>query len=186
MKKRPGRQRTANGQAGRKGDKMTVFIENETGCEFPFSCQQVAEDVICKVLEQENCPYDAEVNIVLTGEYEIRETNRNFRNIDSVTDVLSFPAIDFEAPADYTIIGERADEFINPDTDLLMLGDIMICIPRMLLQAKEYGHGVRREYAFLIAHSLLHLLGYDHMEAEDAAVMEQKQEQVLEQLNITR
>ena len=56
----------------------------------------------------------------------------------------------------------------------------------MLLQAKEYGHGVRREYAFLIAHSLLHLLGYDHMEAEDAAVMEQKQEQVLEQLNITR
>ena len=61
----------------------------------------MAEDVICKVLEQENCPYDAEVNIVLTGEYEIRETNRNFRNIDSVTDVLSFPAIDFEAPADY-------------------------------------------------------------------------------------
>ena len=90
MKKRPGRQRTANGQAGRKGDKMTVFIENETGCEFPFSCQQVAEDVIRKVLEQENCPYDVEVNIVLTGEYEIRETNRNFRNIDSVTDVLSF------------------------------------------------------------------------------------------------
>ncbi|MCH1983334.1 rRNA maturation RNase YbeY [Ruminococcus sp. OA3] len=165
---------------------MTVFIENEIDCEFPFSCRQVAEDVMCTVLEQENCPYDAEVSIVLTGENEIRETNRMFRNIDSVTDVLSFPVIDFESPADYTIIKESAGEYINPDSDLLMLGDIMICVPRMLLQAEEYGHGTKREYAFLIAHSLLHLLGYDHMEAEDAAVMEQKQEQVLKQLNITR
>lgn len=165
---------------------MTVFIENETDYEFPFSCQGTAEDVMCKVLEQEHCPYDAEINIVLTGEDAIRQTNRNFRAIDSVTDVLSFPAVDFESPADYSVIEEFPDEFFNPDTGLLMLGDMMICIPRMLLQAKEYGHGVKREYAFLIAHSLLHLLGYDHMEADDAAVMEQKQEQVLRQLNITR
>ena len=76
-------------------------------------------------------------------------------------------------------------EIICVGTELL-LGDIMICIPRMLSQAEEYGHGVKREYAFLIAHSMLHLLGYDHMTPEEAAVMEQKQNQVLNELGITR
>ena len=115
----------------------------------------------------------------------IQEANRNFRQIDRVTDVLSFPMQPFPAPAKYDFL-EEADDAFHPETGELLLGDILICIPRMLEQAEEFGHGVKREYAFLIAHSMLHLLGYDHMTPEEAAVMEAKQNQVLNELKITR
>ena len=144
-----------------------------------------ARQVIDAVLDQEGCPYECEVSLVLSGEAEIQEANRNFRQIDRVTDVLSFPMQPFPAPARYDFL-EEADDAFHPETGELLLGDILICIPRMLEQAEEFGHGVKREYAFLIAHSMLHLLGYDHMTPEEAAVMEAKQNQVLNELKITR
>ena len=127
----------------------------------------------------------SEINLILTTDEEIHRTNKEFRDMDRPTDVLSFPMVDFEAPADYDIL-EEDDSYFHPETGELMLGDIMISIPRAVEQAKEYGHSVKREYAFLIAHSMLHLFGYDHMEEEERAVMEQKQREILQQLSITR
>ena len=93
--------------------------------------------------------------------------------------------VDFPSPADYSIL-EEDDSLFHPETGELLLGDIMISIPRVIAQADEYGHSTRREYAFLIAHSMLHLLGYDHMEEEERKVMEEKQRQVLQQIHIER
>ena len=93
----------------------------------------------------------------------------------------------FSSPAAFRELEEasEADTF-DPETGELLLGDIVLCIPRVLAQAKEYGHSVRREYAFLLAHSALHLIGYDHMTAEDAAEMEERQEHTLRELGICR
>ena len=104
---------------------------------------------------------------------------------DRVTDVLSFPMLDYDTPGDFSFLEESEDAF-HPETGELILGDIMIAVPRMLQQAVQYGHGAVREFAFLVAHSMLHLMGYDHMSEEEAAVMEAKQEAILEGLGIRR
>jgi probable rRNA maturation factor len=133
----------------------------------------------------EECPYDAQVNLVLTDNEEIKRVNTEFRDIQAPTDVLSFPMIDFETPADYSIL-EEDDSCFDLDTDELLLGDIMISAEKVIAQANEYGHSVKREFCFLVAHSMLHLLGYDHMTPEEAKIMEGKQAQALDALGITR
>ena len=130
-------------------------------------------------------PYEASVNLVITDNEEIKEVNAQFRNINAPTDVLSFPMIPFPSPADYSII-EDQDEYFDLDTDELLLGDVMISVDRVYAQAEEYGHSTEREFSFLFAHSMLHLLGYDHMEPEEAAVMEKKQSEALAALGINR
>ena len=137
-----------------------------------------------KVLELENCPVDVSISLVVTDENSIREVNREFRNQDRPTDVLSFPAVNFPAPADWEALEEEGD--FDPQTGQLLLGDIMICLDRAVAQAREYGHSLRREFAFLVAHSVLHLIGYDHLEPEEAADMEARQERALQALGITR
>lgn len=164
---------------------MTIDFENEQKQTFDFDFIQVAEDVMEAVLDQESCPYESQVSLVLTDDDEIRRTNKEFRGIDHPTDVLSFPMVDFPSPADYSIL-EEDDSYFHPESGELLLGDIMISIPRAVQQASEYGHSVKREYAFLIAHSMLHLLGYDHMEDEERLLMEAKQEQALKHLHIER
>ncbi len=106
--------------------------------------------------------------------------------MDKSTDVLSFPAIDFEFPSDFSLIKGTEAEYFDPDTKDLILGDIMISLEHAHAQALEYGHSFKREIAFLITHSLLHLCGYDHMEEGERKIMEQKQEDILLSLNITR
>lgn len=165
---------------------MTIYLENETEVQFDFDLNKTAESVVEKVLETENCPYEATVNILLTDNGGIRQFNRDFREIDSPTDVLSFPNIAYESPADFRHVEDMAADCFEPDTGELMLGDIIISVDRVKEQATAYGHSERREYAFLIAHSMLHLLGYDHMTKEEAAVMEDKQEKALQALHITR
>ena len=165
---------------------MTLTIENEYDQEISFDYETVARQVMDTALDQENCPYEAEVSLVLTTGEEIRRVNREFREIDKETDVLSFPMIPFPSPVDYGIIEDMEDDCFNPDTGELLLGDIMISVPRMIEQAESYGHSQLREFAFLVAHSMLHLLGYDHMVPEEAAVMEEKQEAVLSRLQIKR
>ena len=137
------------------------------------------------VLDQEECPYEAQISLVLTDDDTIHSTNKEFRGIDRATDVLSFPMVDFPSPADYSVL-EEDDSCFHPESGELLLGDIMISVPRAVEQAREYGHSVKREYAFLIAHSMLHLLGYDHMEDEERLLMEEKQEQALKYLHIER
>ena len=100
---------------------------------------------------------------------------------------MSFPNIDWETPADFESIDEEELEMsVNPETNLTILGEICLNKDRIISQAEDYGHSVKREYAFLIAHSILHLLGYDHMEEEEARVMEKKQDEYLSQIGITR
>lgn len=164
---------------------MTLYYEEEGELKLPLECEALARKVIEAVMDYENCPYETEVNLLLTMNQEIHELNLNFRQIDRPTDVLSFPMVDYEEAGNFDFL-EEADEYFHPESGELMLGDIVISKEKVLEQAKEYGHSIEREYAFLIAHSMLHLFGYDHMEEEERLVMETKQKEVLEQLQILR
>ena len=165
---------------------MTILVENEVNRELDFDYEEVIKSVISKTLETENCPYETEVNVLLTGNEEIHEANKEFRGIDRPTDVLSFPMVDYEFPSDFSCVDENPASYIKPETDELLLGDIMISVDKVYEQANEYGHSREREFAFLIAHSMLHLLGYDHIDEEERKVMEEKQEAILDALGITR
>ena len=164
---------------------MTLQIDYETDREIGIEYEELAEKVVQKVLDMEGCPYDAQVNLVLTDNEEIQRVNTEFREIPAPTDVLSFPMIPFETPADYAIV-EEDQSYFDLDTDELLLGDIMISVDKVFAQAEEYGHSVTREFCFLVAHSMLHLLGYDHMTPEEAADMEARQAKALDELGITR
>ena len=164
---------------------MTLQIDSETDREIGIEYEELAKKVVQKVLDMEGCPYDAQVNLVLTDNEEIQRVNTEFREIAAPTDVLSFPMIPFETPADYAIV-EEDESYFDLDTDELLLGDIMISVDKVFAQAEEYGHSVTREFCFLVAHSMLHLLGYDHMTPEEAVVMENKQRTALDELGITR
>lgn len=164
---------------------MTVAIEEEQNPGFEFDYQTLAEEVIKAAIEWEEFPYEAEVNLLLVSLEEIHEINREHRQIDRPTDVLSFPMIQYESPGDFSKIEQDEDNF-NPDTGEALLGDIVLCVDKVREQAKSYGHSEKREFAFLILHSMLHLFGYDHMEPEEAAVMEQKQRDILEHMSILR
>lgn len=148
----------------------------------------LAQKVIEHVLLKEGCPFDCEVNVTMTDNNSIWAVNKEFRDMDKPTDVLSFPNCDFEVPGDFTQFDDEDVYYdcFNPENDSFVLGDIMISRDKMNEQAEEYGHGVTREFAFLIAHSVLHLIGYDHMEESDAKCMEQKQTEYLNELGITR
>ena len=165
---------------------MTINIEYETDKPLDVDYEKVANDIIPAALDYEKCPYEAEVNLILTDNDAIQEINRDYRQIDRPTDVLSFPNLDFAAPGDFDIPEDREADYFDPDTGELILGDIIISVDRVREQAESYGHSRKREFAFLVAHSMLHLCGYDHMEPEEAEVMEAKQEQVLASLGITR
>ena len=166
---------------------MTLEFENESGTELGLPLEETARMVIEAALDELKCPYEAEVSLLITDNARIQEMNRQFRQIDRPTDVLSFPMIQFDQPGDFSFLEEEEpEECFNPETGELVLGDIVISAEKVLEQAEEYGHSVKREYAFLIVHSVLHLTGYDHMVLEEAEWMEQRQRQILEQLHITR
>lgn len=164
---------------------MTILFEEEGDLTLPIECEAIADRVIEAAADYVECPYEIEVNLLLTMNEEIREMNCNFRDIDRATDVLSFPMIPYDEPEDFEFL-EEADECFNPETGELVLGDIVISKEKVVSQAEEYGHSIEREYAFLIAHSMLHLFGHDHMEEEERIVMEKKQKKILEQLGILR
>ena len=177
---------------------MTVNIENEyngslkklpddriEGFLSPDEYRDIAIKVINAALDHENCPYDIDVSLILTDDDAIRDINNEYREIDKSTDVLSFPLIDYERPACFDGFDDIEDLF-DPDSGELMLGDIIISVDHCIAQADEYGHGTVREYAFLIAHSMLHLMGYDHMTEPEAADMFARQEEILAGLGINR
>lgn len=165
---------------------MTFYVENETEETLDFDVQELVEQVAVQVLEQEGCPYEAQVNVLLTDNDGIREYNRNYRQTDRPTDVLSFPNVEYGAPADFSEAEVPMADCFDPDSGELILGDIILSLDKVREQAAEYGHSRRREFAFLVAHSMLHLCGYDHMEEAQAAVMEARQALALEALHITR
>ncbi len=165
---------------------MTICIEAETEIHFPFDYEKLANKVISYTIEREDFPFEAELNLTLVDEETIRSINREYREIDRSTDVLSFPMLAYEQAGDFTGIDENVEDNFNPDTGEVLLGDIILCVPKIYTQAEEYGHSVEREYAFLIVHSMLHLFGYDHMTPDEAAFMENKQREILNEMNILR
>ncbi len=165
---------------------MTVRIDYEAETELPAPYTEIINDVVEAALDYEKCPYEAEVNVVLTGNEEIREINRRFRQVDMPTDVLSFPSLEYGTPSDFEHVEEDFADCFNPESGELMLGDVMISVDKVLEQAEKYGHSPARELAFLTAHSMLHLCGYDHMEDEERLLMEKKQEEILQSRGYTR
>ena len=139
-------------------------------------------EVIRTALEAEKVAVPCEVDVFLTDDAGIHQINLEQRGVDRPTDVLSFPMFQFapgEPPAD------EGDE--DPETGLLPLGDMVISLERAREQGEEYGHGIRREVAYLAVHSALHLLGYDHVdEGPMKAQMRAREEAILGQLGITR
>ena len=165
---------------------MSFFLEEEVEVPFSFDYKELAEKVVNFCLDYVQFPYEAEVNLTLTDNTGIHSINKEFRQIDRPTDVLSFPMLSYEIAGDFTFLDAEDSADFNPDTGEAMLGDIVISVEKVLEQAESFGHSVEREYAFLIAHSMLHLFGYDHMEENEAKVMEEKQKDILSQMNILR
>lgn len=164
---------------------MTLSFEKEYDKDLGLDYEGLALKVANAALDSEGCPYEAEISLTLVDDDSIRDINKRFRQTDRPTDVLSFPLVEYEKPGEFDFLEDRDDCF-NPESGELMLGDIIISLDRVQAQAEEYGHGATREYAFLIAHSMLHLMGYDHMEESEAEIMEKKQEAVLSSLGICR
>ena len=158
---------------------MSLFIEDESTNKLSLDYESLAITVYEAALTYVNCPYEAEVNLILTTDAAIREVNKEFRQIDKATDVLSFPMIEFSTAGDFAQVEEEFADNFNPDSGELLLGEIMLSTDRVIAQAKEYGHSLEREYTFLLVHSMLHLFGYDHIEEIERFEMEEKQRQLM-------
>ena len=134
-------------------------------------------------LEAQNIPVPCEINVLVTDDEGIRAINRASRQVDAATDVLSFPMFDFTPGA----LPEDLSAYLDGQTGLLPLGDMAISLPRAKAQAKEYGHSLKREIGYLTVHSVLHLLGYDHMdEGPMKAQMRAKEEEIMQKMDLSR
>lgn len=165
---------------------MTFQIEHEVERELGFDMDELIKKVILASLDHEKCPYETEVEVILTDNPSIQEINKEQRGIDAPTDVLSFPMAYYETPSNFDQIEETQPDCFHPESGELLLGDIIISLDRVESQAKEYGHSLERELGFLVAHSMLHLCGYDHIEEDERAIMEQRQREIMELVGLSR
>jgi len=156
---------------------MTVKINitnNYKKEKLPENARELVRKAVRAVLKCEKFNDNAEVEVTFVSDEEIKEMNAEFRDMDKSTDVLSFP------------LGENGEYDVNPENDCLMLGDIVISVDHAKYQADLYGHGTDREIAFLTIHSMLHLLGYDHVNnEEEEKLMRQKQNEALEVMGLS-
>lgn len=153
---------------------MTADFTNISGLQLKEGLEEIIMEIIEASLKYEGISEEAEISVTIVNDSDIRKINNAHRNIDSATDVLSFPMIDFEK-------GEKP-----PEKGLYILGDIIISIETAMKQAEEYGHSIEREIGFLTAHSMLHLMGYDHMEPSEEREMFKKQEEILNSAGLFR
>ena len=152
------------------------FENNQEKHSIHYKLKMLIRHTILETLDYEGMENDAEVSVTFVDDEGIRELNKKFRNMDKPTDVLSFPLLDYE--------GESEEPFF--DELCHNLGDIVISLERAMAQANEFGHSFEREVAFLTAHSMLHLLGYDHeLSAEDDADMRKRQNDIMERLGLS-
>lgn len=148
---------------------MELLIDNRTDAALSKELEEAIRKAAAEALSYEAFDENCEISVSIVDNEEIRQINRQFRKIDRATDVLSFPMLTF-------MEGEEAE--VNENGEMI-LGDIIISLERAKEQAAEYGHSLQREIAFLTAHSMLHLLGYDHMEPEEEAEMFRRQKEIL-------
>ncbi len=160
---------------------MTTLFECETTVSWDFDYMAYYERAAAESLDVEGCPYEVTVSLLLTDDEGIRRINSENRGIDAPTDVLSFPMQEFGEPADFSHLEDDSINF-EPDSGELILGDIVLSATRIESQAKEYGHSIEREFSFLIVHSMLHPMGYDHMNDDDRELMEERQKIIMANL----
>ena len=165
---------------------MKLYCECEV--DFIEDYEKIADKVIRTVFEKYPCPFETELSLYIVDAETIREANASQRGIDRVTDVLSFPNLPFtpECVADFSMIDPGDPDCFDPESGALCLGEVMICAEKVKEQAENYGHSRILEFAFLLAHSLLHLLGWDHEEEADRLRMEEEQEQILKEAGYER
>lgn len=157
---------------------MTCRFDSEVDYKFDFDYMSYYEGAVLSVLDYLECPFETDVSLLIVDDESIRQINKENRDIDRATDVLSFPMNEYDIPGDFSKM-EEDDSAFDPDSGELVLGDIVISYEHVLSQANEYGHSIEREYTFLIVHSMLHLCGFDHIEEDDRIVMEEKQKEVM-------
>lgn len=145
---------------------MIINFESEV-LEFTEELKSMLEETVKTTLDFENFGNDYEINILIVDKDEIKRLNKEFRNIDKVTDVLSFPQYDEDGG------------FVYADGQNCMLGDVVLCLEKAQEQAYEFGHSEEREFCYLTCHSVLHLLGYDHMEEEEKIEMRTKEKAIM-------
>ena len=156
-------------------DKVRVIItDGQKKVRIPTGLRMLVRRACIAVLREEKFEGNAEVCVTFIDNEEIHRLNKEFREKDSATDVLSFP------------LGENGIYDVNPDTGAKQLGDVVISLERAEEQAAEFGHSLQREVCYLTVHSMLHLLGYDHMEPDEKAVMRKKEESVMSLIGLTR
>ncbi|MBQ6336571.1 MAG: rRNA maturation RNase YbeY [Ruminococcus sp.] len=156
-------------------DKVRVIItDGQKKVRIPTGLRMLVRRACIAVLREEKFEGNAEVCVTFIDNEEIHRLNKEFREKDSATDVLSFP------------LGENGIYDVNPNTGAKQLGDVVISLERAEEQAAEFGHSLQREVCYLTVHSMLHLLGYDHMEPDEKAVMRKKEESVMSQIGLTR
>lgn len=157
-----------------------IALSYEVPMERERDLEKIIKQAVKTTLSHFGVPYPALVSVVLTGNPHIHELNRESRGVDSPTDVLSFPMLEYETP------GEVEATPMDFEGKYLLLGDIVISVERAAEQAEEYGHSLRREVGFLTVHSMLHLLGFDHMEEEEGDIMRAKEKEILEEMRLPR
>jgi len=158
---------------------VTIEIIDNINTNASLQLSKLLESIIKYAIIEEAGREDFELSLTITNNKEMRCINKEQRNIDAFTDVLSFPLIDFSS-------NDEILEYSNPETDDIMLGDIVLSLEQAEIQAKDYGHSLEREAAYLCVHGVLHLFGYDHMQEEDKLNMRSREEEILKSYGLTR
>ena len=159
-----------------------IYLSREKRFLGQLSAKQMIKKAVCKTLEAENITMPCEVSVLLTDDEGIHALNKQFREVDKATDVLSFPANNLTA-------GEFDPDSaeISPKTGRIMLGDMALSVEHAVAQGKEFGHGTKREIQYLTVHSILHLLGYDHMdEGEEKHIMRSREKEIMARIEGVR
>jgi probable rRNA maturation factor len=166
---------------------MILLDNRQTKIENTKELEDTLTGLIDYALREEQVDMDYEVSVIFIDNEQIRALNKDFRNIDRETDVLSFPMLEYNPHKTYkeTYSGFEFDgSYLNEKR--LVLGDIALSLEKAEEQSRDYGHSFLREAAYLTVHSVLHLLGYDHMEEDDKTLMRKREEEILEKFNIGR
>lgn len=165
-----------------------IYLDNrQDKIEVNKELEETIMEIVQYTLKEEEVHIPCEISVIFVDNDEIREINNDMRHIDKVTDVLSFPMLEYE---EHKVFKELYLDYKFSPTDLnegnLVLGDMALSLERALEQSVDYGHSFLREVCYLVVHSILHLLGYDHMEEEDKVVMRKREEEILNRFNINR
>ncbi len=159
---------------------MVDIVLDNAGVQVTPQTEEIIKNAAEMALAEENIEFDAEISVTITDNDGIHKLNKQYRDVDSETDVLSFPMYDFDKP------GVFDEDELALEPGAVVLGDIIISMDKVCRQAEEYGHSQTRELSYLTVHSTLHLLGYDHMTEEDKTVMRRREEEIMEKLGIPR